>query len=203
MRRLTTCFAALALAFAACGDDTDDTGDAATTTTTAEVTTTTGAETTTTTTTATTEPDDELELTQSCSSPDGFTISYPEDWDAVADCSQFGPAPLEEPAPNTDERTGVVLASVEPVAVDEVAEAPEQEQDREETTVGGRDAVRVESVLRGGMYPDGTDSVRWLIDVGDGRTLFLDAVDLDGFDVDFDEAVEVLDAMAESIELDA
>ena len=211
MRRLTTCFAALALVLAACGDD-DDT--AATSTTTEEpVTTTTSAETSTsstsstspsTTASSTTVAEDGVQLAGSCDSPDGFTISHPEDWGAVSDCGQFGPEPIDEPTPSTDERTGVVSAFIDPVPFEQVAEPTEGDRDRREATVDGRPAVRVEGQVAGeSLYPEGTEYVRWLVDVTDGgapATLFVDAYDL-GFDVEFDEAVGVLDAMVESLEI--
>lgn len=201
MRRLMLCFGALALVAAGCGDD----DDAATTTTTTEAVTATTEETTTTSTTTvetTTTPADDDELARSCTSPDGFAISFPQDWEAVSDCGQFGPAPLDEPAPNTDERTGVVSAFVDPVPFGEVSEPAEGERDRREETVDGRPAVRVEGAQDAiGLYPEGTEYVRWLVDAGEGRTLFLDVYDL-AFDVDFDDAVEVLDEMAQTVDLD-
>jgi hypothetical protein len=201
MRRLTTCIAALVLVIAGCGDD-DDTAATTTTTTTAE-TTTTVEDPTTTTTSTTTTPERGPELRERCTSPDGFTISYPQGWEAVADCGQFGPAPLDEPAPNTDDRTGAVAAYLDPVAFEQVSGPDEGERDRREATVDGRPAVRVEGAQSGiGLYPEGTDYARWMVDVDGERTLFLDTYDLDGYDVDFDEAVAAMDAMAESIDLD-
>lgn len=93
MRLLMCCVAALALLAGACGDD----DDSATGTT-------------------TTLGEDTASLEQTCESPDGLTISFPGDWAAVNDCGQFGPAPLEEPAPATDARTGVVSAFIDAVA---------------------------------------------------------------------------------------
>ena len=204
MRRLTTCLAALALVLAGCGDD-DDTAQTDTTaaTSTSTTTSTTVAETTSSTTTSTTEPSDGDgdDLAQSCTSPDGFTVSYPEDWEAVSDCGQFGPAPVEEPTPSTDERTGAVMAFVDAVPYDQVSEPAAGDQAREETTVDGRTAVRIETVVQEGLYPEGTDGVRWLVDLGGDRTLFLDAYDLGHVD-DFGGAVEVLDQMARSVRID-
>jgi hypothetical protein len=211
MRRLMLCFAALALLAGACGDD-DDTGTGTTTTLGEEVTSTTADGTSTSTTTSTSAPssttttdgEGAASLEQTCESPDGFTISFPEDWDAVSDCGQFGPAPLDEPAPATDERAGVVSAFIDPVPFEQVAEPTEGDRDRREETVDGRTAVRVEGAQSGtGLYPEGTEYIRWLVDVSDGEgpaTLFVDAYDL-GYDIDFDRAVAVLDAMAETVEV--
>ena len=209
MQRLMLLFAALALLTAACGGD-DDTatpasGESATTTV-DDTSTTSSTATTTTTSTSTTSADgvDGVELEQSCQSPDGFTISYPSDWQAVSDCGQFGPAPLEEPEPSTDERTGVVSAFIDPVPFEQVAESTEADTAREETTIDGLPAVRVEGEQSGtGLYPEGTPYVRWMVDLSGVRgnaTLFLDAYDL-GDDIEFDEAVRVLDDMAQTVEI--
>ncbi|MFP5320272.1 MAG: hypothetical protein ACLGIC_00335 [Acidimicrobiia bacterium] len=206
MRRLTTCFAALAFVLAGCGDD-DDTTTADTTATTVSTTTTSAPTTTstsvapTTTEQTTTAPEGGPELAQTCTSPDGFAVSYPDDWEAVSDCGQFGPAPLDEPTPNSDDRTGVVSAFIDPVPFDQVSEPTDGDQARREATVDGRPAVRIETVVQEGLYPQGTEGVRWLVDLEDDRTLFLDAYDL-GLVDDFDRAVEVLDAMAQSVDLE-
>jgi hypothetical protein len=211
MRRLMLSFAALALLAGACGDD-DDTPPATSgegTAVTSETTSTTSS--TTSTTTSTTTPtttagdgSDQVQLEQTCESPDGFTISYPGDWEAVSDCGQFGPAPLDEPAPATDERTGVVSAFVDPVPFEQVAEPVEGDDAREETTIDGFPAVRVEGEQEAeGLYPEGTSYVRWMVDLSEGRgdaTLFLDAYDL-GYYIDFDRAAEVLDDMVETVEV--
>lgn len=205
MRLLTLCFAALVLV-AACGDD--DTAPASS----GETRPATTEETTTSTTsepsmTSTTEAGGGVELSQSCTSPDGFTISYPGDWEAVSDCGQFGPAPLEEPEPATDERTGVISAFVDPVPFEQVSTPADTEQARARTSVDGFPAVRIESVTSGeGLYPAGTEAVRWMVDLSMGPddgpgTLFVTAFDL-GYDIDFDDAVPVLDAMARSIEIE-
>lgn len=208
MRRLTAWFAALALVLAACGDD-DDT--AATSSTTEVAVTTTSAESSTSSSssalssaTTTEAGQGGLQLAESCDSPDGFTISYPEDWGAVSDCGQFGPAPIDEPAPATDERTGVVSAFIDPVPFEQVAEPVDGDRDRREATVDGRPAVRVEGqVASESLYPQGTAYVRWLVDLTDGgapATLFVDAYDL-GYHIEFEQAVRVLDAMVESVRI--
>lgn len=214
MRRLMTSFAALALLVGAgaCGED-DDTatptsGEVTTITTESTSTTSRTSSTSTSMPTTTSEADDAdgVPLDQSCQSPDGFTISYPSEWAAVSECGQFGPAPLDAPTPNTDERTGVVSAFIDPVPFEQVAEPTEGDSAREETTIAGHPAVRVEGEQSGtGLYPEGTAYVRWMVDLSEIRgdaTLFLDAYDL-GYDVEFDQAVQVLDEMARSVEISA
>lgn len=206
MRLLTLCFAALVLVAAACGDDDTSVPSSGETSTSSSTTETTTAEPTTST-SSTTAPSDEVELTSSCQAADGFTIRYPEDWEAVSQCGQFGPAPLDEPTPNSDDRTGVVSAFVDAVPFDRVVEPTGEEQSRATTTVDGRRAVRIETVTSGeGLYPEGIAVVRWVVDLSAGpeddpRTLFVDAYDL--FDeVDFDRATRVLDAMARSVDIE-
>lgn len=200
MRTLLSCLAVLTLAIAACSDDADD---AATTTTTTSTTSTTDPSTT-----STTPPSGPVlvPLEQSCQAPGGFSISYPADWDAVSDCGQFGPAPVEEPAPATDERPGVVSVYVDRVPFSEASGPVQGEQSRATTTVDGLQAVRVESESTGeGLYPAGTAAVTWMVDLAIGPddgpgTLFLNAVDvLD--DVDFEQAVATMDRMARTLEI--
>jgi hypothetical protein len=213
MRRLILCFAALALVTAACGDDDDTASDPAATeeaasstsegpTSTTSTTSTSAPSATSTTSASSTTPEETTTLAQSCDSPDGFTISHPEDWAAVSECGQFGPEPIDEPTPNTDERTGVVNAFIDPVAFEQVAEPTDGDRERREATVDGRPAIRVAGEQSGtGLYPEGTEYVRWIVDVSDGggpATLFVDAYDL-GYDIEFDRAVNVLDAMVQSL----
>lgn len=208
MRRLMPCLAALALLVGACGDDDGTTmpssGEVPSTTT-PDTTTSTATSSSTTTSTTTQADDGDVQLEQTCESPDGFTISYPGDWEAVSDCGQFGPAPLDAPTPNTDERTGVVSGFVDLVPFEQVSEPTEGDDERQETTVAGQPAVRVEGEQSGvGLYPEGTAYVRWLVDLSDVRgedaTLFVDAYDL-GYDIEFDQAVQVLDEMVQTVEL--
>lgn len=207
MRHLILCFAALVLVAAACGDDdtsVPSSGETSTSSSTNATTSTTTTEPTST--SSTTAPSDGVELTSSCRA-NGFTIGYPADWEAVSQCGQFGPAPLEEPTPNSDDRTGVVSAFVDPVPFDQVVSPTGEERSRATTTIDGLRAVRIEMVASGeGLYPEGTAAVRWVVDLSAGpedepRTLFVDAYDLFD-DVDFDQATRVLDAMARSVDIE-
>ncbi len=207
MRTLLTVFGALALVLAACSSD-DDAANATTTTSTATSSTSEPAISSTSTSTPPEGGSSAPELASSCTSPDGFTVRYPDDWDAVADCGQFGPAPVEEPAPASDERAGVVGAYVDQVAFGDVSTPDERETARASTTVDGLQAVRVRATTSGqGLYPAGADVVRWMVDLSTGTddgagTLFLDAIDVRD-DVDFARAVVVLDAMARSLDVTA
>lgn len=133
-------------------------------------------------------------------------VSYPEGWEAVSDCGQFGPALVEEPEPATDEWTGAVSAYVDAVPYPRAASPSEGEIDRAVTAIAGLQAVRVRAEADGdGLRPDGTEIVRWLVDLGIGAddgagTLVLDAVDSTATGVRFARVVDVADAMARSLE---
>lgn len=202
MRTLISCLAVVSLAVAGCADDSDD---AATTSTSTSSTTSTPVSPTSS--TASTSEPGLAPLAQSCQSPDGFSISYRTDWDAVSDCGQFGPAPVEEPTEATDERPGVVAAYVDAVPFDEVSASVEGERARAVTTVDGLQAVRVESEsTEEGLHPAGTSTLTWMIDLAIGRddgtgTLFLNAVDVHD-DVDFERAVTTMDRMARTLDIE-
>lgn len=206
MSRLILCFAALVFVSAACGDDDTSVPSSGETSVSSSTTQATSTTTEPTSTSSTTAPADAVELTSSCQA-DGFTIGYPGDWEAVSQCGQFGPVPLEEPTPDSDDRTGVVSAFVDPVPFDQVVAPTGEERSRATTTIDGRRAVRIETVTSGeGLYPEGIDAVRWVVDLSAGpedepRTLFVDAYDLFD-DVDFDRATRVLDAMARSVDIE-
>ncbi|MDY7102636.1 MAG: hypothetical protein S0880_15760 [Actinomycetota bacterium] len=192
-----------ALVAGACGGETDDgasppTTDATSTTSTID----------TTTTTTTTAPGPAL---VECENPDGFTISYPEDWatntgDATGDCSYFAPEPFEVEAA-TDARPAPISAYVDNVPYFRVASPTDGEQDRAATVVDGHQAVRIERTVTGeSLWPEGTPITTYAVDlelgVDDGEgTLIVDAIGLSSFD--HDAAVDVLDRMVPTIELDA
>ncbi len=192
----TALFAALALLLAACGGGGSGDDEAGATSTSAPTSSTdpTGS-----------VPDDGGER---CRSSEGYEIAVPAGWAAVADCGQFGPAPLDEPTPGTDERAGVVTAYVDAVDFADVVEPSDEETARAVGVVDGRQAVRVVSEASGdGLHAAGTEVVRWSVDLalgvddGDG-TLFVDAVDVHD-DVDFAAAVARMDAMVRSLEITA
>ncbi len=199
-RLLTPLVAVFVLLAAACGGDDDDA--APTTTETVEETTTTDA----TTTTSTTAPDPTADWTR-CANPDGFRLSYPQDWSTndgsvVGECSQFDPEPFTVPEA-TDERVAAITAYVDPVPYAEVA-APGDEVDRAVTTVDGHQAVRIEEV-GSELYGEDTATTRYLVDLpadGDAEpsTLFLDTIELRG--MAYEQNVEVLDRMVRTIEID-
>ncbi|MEQ8842094.1 MAG: hypothetical protein RIB98_14020 [Acidimicrobiales bacterium] len=210
---------------ASCGDDGD--GDASTpepdpsqesTTTTQETTTTT---TTTTTTMAPTSSSsqppttsagvaDLLENAERCESPEGYAVSYPEDWvvndgSVVPLCSQFDPGPFEVPD-GTDARVAAITAYVDQVAFGDVTTGESTvDGTRAVTVVDGHQAVRLSGVTSGGqLHEDGTAVTRYIVDMARGiddgpGTLFLDTIDITGGDHETHQ--RVLDAMVSTIEL--
>ena len=199
-RTILVLFASLALLVGACGDD-DDTA-ATTTTETSE----TSISDPTSTTTTTTDPDS-TDGWERCENPDGFSLAHPAEWSTndgtvVGECSQFDPEPFEVPEA-TDERVAAITAYVDPVPFDQVAAPGDSPgSDRAVTSVDGHQAVRVEGPA-GELYPEGTSSVRYMIDMGVGteerdETLFVDTLDLPG--MDYEENVTVLDRMVRTIE---
>ncbi|MBX3284481.1 MAG: hypothetical protein KF703_03980 [Actinobacteria bacterium] len=197
---------AAAVLVAGCGSDGEASGPSSSTS--IPRSTTSSSSTTTAATTTTTSIPDRPTLAASCSSPDGFSIRYPDGWEAVADCSQFGPAPVALPAPGTDERTGSVVAHVDSAPFHVASRPGQGERNRAATVVDGLQAVRVDQVASGaGLHPAGTRHVSWLVDlaigVDDGPgTLVVDVVDVDGAP-DFSDRVVALDAMARSLDIEA
>lgn len=150
-------------------------------------------------------------LTQTCSSPEGYTISYPEGWTtndgSVTDsCGQFNPTPFEVP-PASDERVAAITAYVDNVAYSDVAGGDSTfEGTTASTTIDGHQALRRSGEYNGnGLYDAGTPVTSYLIDlalgVDDGPgTMFVNVIGVGDFD--HDALVPVLDAMAATIEID-
>lgn len=140
----------------------------------------------------------------SCTGPSGVTVPYPADWvtnggGAAPACSMFGADDFPV-VPSSDARTAPIVVAVEDLPFDVAAAVLPDETGRSEQTVDGRRAVRIESVAGPGLWPEGTPSVRWVVDLG-ASVLVADAVGLAPFDHARD--VEVLDAMAAALDLGA
>jgi hypothetical protein len=132
----------------------------------------------------------------SCTGPAGVRVSYPADWsvnpgDTVPACTMFAPEPFAVP-PHTDARVASVVLSVSDLPFEEAAAPTPDETTRTDEVVDGHPAVRTELVAGPGLWPEGTPSTRWVVDLGE-RTLVADAVGLPPFDHERD--VAVLDAM--------
>jgi hypothetical protein len=147
---------------------------------------------------------DGVELGGSCTGPAGIPVSHPADWAAEENgfapgCALFSAEPFEV-VPSSDARTAAVALTVQDVPFAEVAAVLPDEMERSEAVVDGRRAVRTEHVAGPGLWPEGTRSTRWVVDLG-SSVLVADAVGLPPFDHAAD--VEVLDAMVGALDLDA
>ena len=153
------------------------------------------------------EPAAPAALSERCESPAGFSVAYPGSWSVnsgltVPACTRFAPEPFTVP-PGTDARVGAITASVESIPFDTVVGAGGGEElSREETTVDGRPAVRIERVTSGeGLWPAGVRITSYAVDLGrqqEGpRTLVVNTIDLRQFD--YSRNVEVLDRMVETL----
>lgn len=215
--RLLTALSALLLIAAACDiDDTADTPPPDTTvtttapTTTAPTTTSTSAPTTLTDTTPTTAPPGEVTaLSSECTSPEGFTIRYPQEWatnpgDVLPPCSRFHPEPFEVPEA-TDERVAAISAHIDPVPFTQVAAPDEQSRpQRAATAVDGRQTARLAyEAGQDSLWPEGTPLTLYAVDLAGEEqqsTLLVETVGLPGFQ--YERNQRVLDRMARSIDLD-
>lgn len=193
----------------ACGTEgeTTDTTEAPTTTLSTTTTSTAASTTTTSPTTSSTTvpPSEELEAT--CSSPDGFTVSYPERWstnsgDAVATCTKFHPEPFDV-GEGTDERVAAINIYVENVAYSEIINAVTQADvlAQSDLTIDGHPAQRIEYVtVEDAIIPEGTEITSYFVDLGpDDKTLIANTLDFTF--IDYEAAKEILDLMAETIEI--
>ncbi|MGY1724668.1 AMIN-like domain-containing (lipo)protein [Blastococcus sp. SYSU DS0533] len=142
-----------------------------------------------------------------CESPAGFAISYPEEWSVnpgteVPACTRFAPDTFTVP-PASDARVAPVSVRVEGIPFDQVATTGSGEVlSRDETTVDGRPAVRIERVTAGqGLWPEGVPITSVVVDLGaeggDPRTLVVDTVGLPRFD--YPRNVDVLDRMVATL----
>lgn len=143
---------------------------------------------------------------QRCAHPtERYTVTFPADWHVAAQpdieaCSFFDPEPLAlEPATEADRVAIRLDVLTEPFEQAHRMVAGDGEQTAREELVGGRQAARFEGETDGeGMLPPGLATTTWIVDLG-SRTLLL-TTDEAGAD-DYAAAVDVLDAMARSVEV--
>lgn len=157
--------------------------------------------------------DDPLEATPardvaSCEDPEGwFIVTYPDAWHTppqgrAGSCRLFGAEPVE-----VDEAVGgaplaAIEFDVEELDVEELSVVGPDvvELEREAFEVDGRPAVRLLVESTGaGVLAEGALIHRYVIDLGDGRSLLASTVVAAGDEVD--GRVEVLDSMVSNLEL--
>ncbi|HEY0143964.1 MAG TPA: hypothetical protein VGF48_23965 [Thermoanaerobaculia bacterium] len=121
-----------------------------------------------------------INLSQRCTNTQhGFSVSYPAGWQTndgsvLPACSAFDPRPISMPRDSELPFEIAIVLDVEKVAVDELTRSTQWERvlSSEQTTIGGRKAFRVEVEATGeGLADRGMRSLRYVIDLGGGRTL--------------------------------
>lgn len=151
---------------------------------------------------------DQIQWT-ACEHPEGIDVQYPQDWSVneesptLPSCSAFNPQPLDMADPQ-DLIDSAVLLSVDSIdfatAIERGALAGNV-LDRNETSVDGHEAVRVESESADDpLLEEGIRSTRWLIAFGPDETVSLvsnEAVDSE----DYESNREILDEMAVRLQL--
>ena len=152
------------------------------------------------------EPTPTPALAQRCVNADaGYAVRYPADWFVedkaqIEPCAFFDDEPLD--VPPQSEATGVAIrVDVRDVLIAQARQdaLSEGEKEAEEAEVAGRRAVRITGTLTEEvLLPAGTRVTSWLIEL-DGRTLILTADDAGARE--YEAAVDVLDQMAESVEI--
>jgi hypothetical protein len=158
-------------------------------------------------TTETAAPDsaDELVLTQECSSPAGYRLSYPEDWvtneeeaNQLPPCSLFDPESVELGETLHIPESIAIRAGIEPVVFDSTVDRLfEEELDRQDVQVAGRAAVRLETRATGeGLLQPGVLATSYRVDLGD-RTFIATTYDVD--ELDYETKQEILDRMMETL----
>lgn len=139
---------------------------------------------------------------------DGYSVAHPPAWETnqgsvLPACSLFDPDDVEVERGTEIPFDIAVAIRVEPVEMERIAEtgSAEEELDREDATVDGREAVRREVESTGeALRPAGLRSTLWLVAIDDDQTLV--AVTHDAGDPEYGDKQEVLDRMVESLQLD-
>lgn len=121
-----------------------------------------------------------IALTQRCTNTQaGFSISYPAGWktndgSVLPACSVFDPAPIQLPRESEIpfELAVVISAQDAPFEPEVKSSQFERVLSSEPLKIAGKDAVRAEVEATGeGLADRGMRSLRYVIDLGNGRTL--------------------------------
>lgn len=135
----------------------------------------------------------------------GFSVSYPAGWhvnaaDVLPPCSLFHPEPFDVPVNSEVPIDIAVLLDIEPIKFETAVheDAGRRDLSLEETTVDGREAVRIEGETTGeGLHDRGIRLYQYFVNLGDSTML---AVTYDAGPVPFTEKRRVLDSIMSSVE---
>lgn len=147
-------------------------------------------------------------LTQRCTNPEhDFSVSYPAGWHTnsgavIAPCTAFDPEPVEVPPQSEMPFEISIVFEVAEVPFGELTHPSEFEEIlfSERLTGGKRDAMLVEAESTGeGLAPPGMRTLRYAIDLGDGKTLV--ATTHNSNETEYERDKEILKEMVKSLEL--
>lgn len=148
-------------------------------------------------------------LRQRCTHPShGFSVSFPDGWHdnsgaIVPPCTAFDPEPIEIPPASEIPFDIAVVIDVDEVAFERITPpdpAREKILSRERLEVDGREAWRVEAESTGeGLAPPGMRSLRYVVDLGDGRSLIAATHRTDAGE--YRRNQDVLEQMVQSLDL--
>ncbi|HEX8619680.1 MAG TPA: hypothetical protein VF911_19015 [Thermoanaerobaculia bacterium] len=126
------------------------------------------------------QPAPAIALSQRCTNPEyGISLAYPEGWhtndgSVLPACSAFDRAPVEIPRDSEVPAAIAVVLDVEKMSAAELTRSSAWERvlSTAPVTVAGRNAFRVEIEATGeGLADRGTRTLRYVVDLGAGRTL--------------------------------
>lgn len=146
-------------------------------------------------------------LTQRCTNPQtGISVSYPAAWftndgDVMPACSAFDSRPVELPRESEIPFDIAVTLNVDATPFDPDVASTQWERilSAEATTIAGRRAMRIEAEATGeGLADRGMRSLRYVIDLADGRTLVASTHDAGGR---YEEKKNVMTRMVQTITL--
>ncbi len=147
------------------------------------------------------DADPAMTATEQCiNRVEGYAVEYPAGWhtnpgEVMDVCSLFDPEPITVP-PGTQIPIDIAVSiRFEPVSYETVAGEVlgRRELSREETTVDGREAVRIESEATGeALYPAGLRAYQYFVDLGD-TTMVAGTYDAGTFP--YERKRRILDAM--------
>ena len=153
-------------------------------------------------------PEPETSLSQRCTNARyRLSIAYPAGWytndgSVVPACSAFDAKPVQVPRDSEMPFEIPIVLAVEDVKVEHVTRSSQWERvlSSAPVTVAGREGVRVEVEASGeGLADKGMRSVRYVVALGEGRTLLATTHDRAG---SYERNQDILDRMVATITFD-